>query len=427
MDFHKVPLFLVVLVLLFSVSTRTSSVNTDSLVTLSSADDYEPSLARNGSRIAFISNLTTGPELFVVDSHGANLRQLTANRARECCPSVSGDGSKTVFQSDTRGDEEVFVINSDGTIPSSCVLVVPGTGCQLTNNRDDDVSPVISSDGSKIAFVSNRDGDPEVFVMNSDGTGVRQLTLNLATDEYPSISGDGTVIAFDSNIGVDYEIFTIRSNGTGLKQVTNNSSNDDRFASISLDGSKVAFVSTGPLIASSRPISSYGLTPPVLSPGGSSVVMISKTDGTGLKVLTPNSGANFDASLSGDGTVVAFISTVNGDRDVYNVHSDGSGLTQITNDPGFDMQPRLDLDGNLLVYVSNASGNFDIHVTCHIEGDVNADGSVNFIDLGRVGSAFGTSFGSPGYDSAADLNKDGSVNFLDLGIVGANFMKSCNP
>ena len=62
-----------------------------------------------------------------------------------------------------------------------------------------------------------------------------------------------------------------------------------------------------------------------------------------------------------------------------------------------------------------------------IQGDVNGDGFVNFIDLGRVGAAFLTGIGNPAYDPEADLNNDGAINFLDLGLVGANFLKVCTP
>ena len=67
----------------------------------------------------------------------------------------------------------------------------------------------MSGDGSKIAFWSAIDGDAEVFVINSDGTGLTQLTNNTATDDWHSISGDGTKIAFASNVDGDSEIFVV--------------------------------------------------------------------------------------------------------------------------------------------------------------------------------------------------------------------------
>ena len=53
------------------------------------------------------------------------------------------------------------------------------------------------------------DGDAEIFVVNSDGTGLTQLTINTAGDAWPSFSGDGTKIAFSSNVDGDEEIFVV--------------------------------------------------------------------------------------------------------------------------------------------------------------------------------------------------------------------------
>ena len=76
--------------------------------------------------------------------------------------------------------------------------------------------------------MSNVDGDWEIFVINSDGTGaLTQLTDNTASDWYHSISGAGSKIAFQSDVDGDYEIFMINSDGTGgLTQLTDNSVSD---------------------------------------------------------------------------------------------------------------------------------------------------------------------------------------------------------
>ncbi len=68
----------------------------------------------------------------------------------------------------------------------------------LSNNLADDISPSFSPDGSKIAFVSFRDGNSEIYVMNSDGSGQIDLSNNSASDFDPSFSNDGSKIAFRS-------------------------------------------------------------------------------------------------------------------------------------------------------------------------------------------------------------------------------------
>lgn len=421
------------------------------------ANDFQPSISSSGDGIAFVSDETGSFELYVMNADGSSVRQLTSdsNRGRELNPSISGDGTKIVFQSDVRGDEEIFVVNSDGSIPTCNPpsLVVMGTGCNLTNNRDDDVSPTISEDGTKVAFASNRDGVDvqEIYAMNVDGSSILcqgallpacRLTLNSRINENPSMSGDGVLVAFDSNKGGDREIFTVKSDGTMPTcnspaipvpdtgcQLTNNFSNEDQYPSISGDGAKVVFVSAGPAIAS------IGKTPQSAAPGPplqttSTTILIVSSDGTGLKALTSTSADNRDAFISGNGRLVAFVSDSDGDKEVITVNSNGTMTTQVTVNTAIDFSPRLNYAGDILVFVSDLDGDFEIYLAtlptqCTLEGDVNNDGVVNINDLAAVGAAFGTMLGDPRYDPDADLNKDGAVNIEDLATVGANFGRAC--
>jgi TolB protein len=66
----------------------------------------------------------------------------------------------------------------------------------LTANGAEDTDPQWSPDGSRIAFVSNRDGDPEVYVMNADGSSPTNLTRHKGIDLRPSWSPDGRQISF---------------------------------------------------------------------------------------------------------------------------------------------------------------------------------------------------------------------------------------
>src|SRR5690348_8442969 len=63
----------------------------------------------------------------------------------------------------------------------------------------------------RIAFNSDRDGDPEIYTMRADGTGVRQLTHNDASDFKNSYSPNGKQIAFNSDRDGDFEIFVMRA------------------------------------------------------------------------------------------------------------------------------------------------------------------------------------------------------------------------
>jgi dipeptidyl aminopeptidase/acylaminoacyl peptidase len=84
-----------------------------------------------------------------------------------------------------------------------------------------DSAPAWSPDGKQIAFESTLDGDREIYVMNADGTDIRQLTHNTLWDEGPAWSPDGTKFAFSSGADdLHLDIWTMNVDGSDLKQLT---------------------------------------------------------------------------------------------------------------------------------------------------------------------------------------------------------------
>jgi TolB protein len=83
--------------------------------------------------------------------------------------------------------------------------------------------PAWSPDGRKIAFVSDRTGNSEVYVMNADGTGQRNLTRNPAFDADPTWSPDARKIAFASNRDGKYGVYVMNADGSGQRRVAQHS------------------------------------------------------------------------------------------------------------------------------------------------------------------------------------------------------------
>ena len=78
-----------------------------------------------------------------------------------------------------------------------------------------------SPDGSRIAFISERDGNLEIYVVNADGSGLTNLTNNPATDFVPRWSPNGSRIAFVSHRDGNSEIYVMNADGSGLTRLTN--------------------------------------------------------------------------------------------------------------------------------------------------------------------------------------------------------------
>ena len=112
---------------------------------------------------------------FVMNADGSGLRRLTRiARVNGALPSWSPDGRKIVFVSDRDGNLEVYVMNADGSGQRN-----------LTRHPGHDSDPAWSPDGRKIAFTTKREGNFEIYVMNADGSGQRNLTRNPAPDRFP--------------------------------------------------------------------------------------------------------------------------------------------------------------------------------------------------------------------------------------------------
>src|SRR5437016_3659825 len=102
--------------------------------------------------------------------------------------------------------------------------------------------PAFSPDGSRIAFVTQRDGNPEIYVMNADGTGVTRVTNDPQGDGRPAFAPDGQSIVFHSSRPAGkQEIWAVNLDGTGLTQLTRDSVNFS--PAVSPDGQTIAYVS----------------------------------------------------------------------------------------------------------------------------------------------------------------------------------------
>ena len=98
---------------------------------------------------------------------GTNAARLTSHAADDDSPAWSPDGSRIAFVSDRDGNREIYVMYANGSRPT-----------RLTNAPASDSRPAWSPDGSQIAFTSFRDASTAaVFVMNADGSGVRRLAF----------------------------------------------------------------------------------------------------------------------------------------------------------------------------------------------------------------------------------------------------------
>ena len=260
--------------------------------------------------------------------------------------------------------DDIWVMDADGS-----------KAMNVTSSPDAiDADPDWSPDGSRIAFVSeadlggNADGNLEVFVMNGDGSNLRQVTETSDADIYggdhyhPSWSPDGSKLAFTwaSPYGTE-EIYVLELGGSD--KVGQLLTDPGDYASKwspdwSPDGAKLVFT--------------WGFYP-------YQDVVIINADGSGQTDLSPDPDPSceycepyddVDPEFSPDGKRIVFMSDRSPkdqadwhyrNEDIFVMNVDGSNLVQLTDWHGYDNSPTWSPDGTQIVYTSDRDGAYDLY------------------------------------------------------------------
>ena len=122
-----------------------------------------------------------------------------------------------------------FRLTSYDIAPRDIWLVDVGTGqlTPLTDSEEDEYDPAWSPDGQQLAYVSVVDDqNPEIFIMNKDGSNTSRLTNHDAMDMHPSWSPDGEMLTFASNREGNFEIYLMNADGENPLRMTNNVMDD---------------------------------------------------------------------------------------------------------------------------------------------------------------------------------------------------------
>jgi Tol biopolymer transport system component len=182
----------------------------------------------------------------------------------------------------------------------------------------------------RIVFVSNRDGNDEIYIMNTDGSNQVRLTNNQMPDFEPSCSPDGKKIVYTSgNPNSDTEIYVMNIDGSEKFNLTNNNG-EDRQPSWSPDGKKIVFTSFR---------------------DGFRDIYIMNADGSD-QVRVKNTSNDWDPSWSPDGKKIALTSSRYADYEIFTMNTNGSSRIRLTERPGEDKEPSWSPDGKKIVFIS---------------------------------------------------------------------------
>lgn len=270
------------------------------------------------------------------------------------------------------------------------------------------VKPGISNPTSGIAFVSDRSGNWDIFLIQPDGSGLTQVTDHPAVDSDPDWSPDGRQIAFYSKRDGSADIFIMAADGSQPVNLINDpkDSLDDEFAprwnpdgtTISLytdrfppRGSCTTEIHQLALLRTSgseKGLDQFETVPGEQyasnwSPDGRYLVFNSSCQIKGFQLyiydskngdtnqITKDPYPHTDPAWSHDGKLLAFVANIEGNIDIYILDLETKKQTRITNHPAKDTQPTWSPYDNQIAFITNRDRNLEIYI-------MNADGSNPF-------------------------------------------------
>jgi tol-pal system beta propeller repeat protein TolB len=189
------------------------------------ATAFYPSISPNGDTVYFSSKQGGGFEIYSISVNGGDAHKMTNDIGSLYAPELSPDGEWVIFTNNGKG---LWLMKANGTNPHPLTY-------------QDDIDPAWSAGGSMIAFASSRAGERQLFIMNADGSNIRQITNLDNMGGRSSFSPDGTKLAFYRGPGGNHNIYIINADGSGLVQLTNGG--DNLGPSWSPDGNWIAFTS----------------------------------------------------------------------------------------------------------------------------------------------------------------------------------------
>lgn len=175
-----------------------------------------PQFTPDNNSIIFCAKNNSLSAIYKMNLNGSNKTLLTTGNVSLTQPTISPDGKMIAMTSVVYSGTQIFVMNSDGTNLKQMTFTEsprswPGPGGPI---RDGNYGPAWSPDSKKLAYVSYENSTPDIFVINADGTGNKRLTDSPLRDEHPCWTTDGKYIIFSSNRGSgNSEVYIMRTEG----------------------------------------------------------------------------------------------------------------------------------------------------------------------------------------------------------------------
>jgi TolB protein len=287
-------------------------------------ENAEAYFSFDGKKLVFQSTIDSMEcdQIFTMNIDGSNRRLVSTGKGRTTCSYFYPDETKIIYASTHQFDEKCPPPpdRSKGYVwklyESFDIFLKDGnTLKQLTDTPGYDAEATVSPKGDKIVFTSLRNGDPEIYTMNLDGSEQTRLTFETGYDGGPFFSPDGSKIVF-----------------------------------------RASRPKTEEQMADYKDLVENGYVRPTALE-----IFVMDADGKNMKQITNLGKASFAPFFHPSGKKIIFASNYEGDNprdfNLFMINIDGTGLERITFNPSFDGFPIFSPDGKYIVFGSNRFNN----------------------------------------------------------------------
>jgi len=203
---------------------------------------------------------------------------------------------------------------------------------------------------TEIAFVSDRSGNKEIYVMNADGSAARAATANRSINNFPGWSPDADAIVYTSYRYMNEAHLFVSSRGARRPGRLLPGLNRAQYRAV--------FDPSGRRLAA------------VISDGSAPDLYLLDADGGNLRRLTRTRAIEVSPSWSPDGKRLVFVSDKTGSPQLYIMNVDGGSVRRLTYDGSYNTAPCWSPDGQWIAYETRVGGQFDIWL-------IDPEGAVN--------------------------------------------------
>jgi Tol biopolymer transport system component len=286
----------------------------------------------------------------------AEMRTLPVRLGGEATwPVACSDGRRLAFGQNAGKSGDVFTLDLTDSA---------ATPNRLTNWEKWDGKPSWSPDCSRIAFMSSRSGDEDIWVLSLATGEFKQMTFSyegpgLRAQEWgPAWSPDGSRIAFSSDRSGDDDIWWVPAEGGEPVRVTKRTlarqRDQDRYPTWAPDGKRIAYAS---------------------QTSGNWDVWVATVDDTSSAPvrLTPDSTGEWSPAWSPNGRWIVFCSDRTGNVDLFVMPAEGGEAKRLTQNPGSDLYPSWSHDGRKVYYSARRGEESGIWAMDGLEDVLGAD------------------------------------------------------